>query len=84
MGGLVHSEIICVDRGAIYELRQIITPIAQEHGVESVSVFGSYSKGAASTHLLLPAETRSVGKRAQPAFSIFKSTSLSAVAIPLA
>ena len=33
---------------SIDELRQIIAPIAQEHGVESVSVFGSYSKGAAS------------------------------------
>lgn len=77
---LVHSEVIFVDTGAIYELlrilfsflcecgilrqsgkvgdsmppysidelRQIIAPIAQEHGVESVSLFGSYSKGVAS------------------------------------
>ena len=28
---------------SIDELRRIITPIAQEHGVESVSLFGSYS-----------------------------------------
>lgn len=34
---------------SIDELRQIIAPIAQEHGVESVSLFGSYSKGTAST-----------------------------------
>lgn len=32
----------------IDELRRIITPIAQEHGVESVSLFGSYSRGTAS------------------------------------
>ena len=31
------------------ELRQIIAPIAREHGVESVALFGSYSKGTAST-----------------------------------
>lgn len=34
---------------SIDELRQIIAPIAQEHGVESVSLFGSYSRGTAST-----------------------------------
>ena len=33
---------------SVDELRQIIAPIAQEHGVESVSLFGSYSKGTAS------------------------------------
>ena len=33
---------------SIDELRRIITPIAQEHGVESVSLFGSYSRGTAS------------------------------------
>ena len=33
---------------SIDELRQIIAPIAREHGVESVSLFGSYSKGVAS------------------------------------
>ena len=32
----------------IDELRQIIAPIARVHGVESVSLFGSYSKGVAS------------------------------------
>ena len=32
----------------IDELREIISPIAAEHGVESVSLFGSYSKGNAS------------------------------------
>ena len=34
---------------SIDELRQIIAPIAREHGVESVSLFGSYAKGTAST-----------------------------------
>ena len=34
---------------SIDELRQIIAPIAREHGVESVSLFGSYSKGMASS-----------------------------------
>lgn len=29
----------------IEELRNRITPIAQQHGVQSVSLFGSYSKG---------------------------------------
>ena len=33
---------------SIDELRRIIAPIASAHGVESVSVFGSYSKGSAS------------------------------------
>lgn len=33
---------------SIDELRRIIAPIAQEHGVESVSLFGSYSRGTAS------------------------------------
>ena len=32
----------------IDELRSIISPIAAEHGVKSVSLFGSYSKGNAS------------------------------------
>lgn len=32
----------------IDELRRIIAPIAREHGVESVSLFGSYSRGTAS------------------------------------
>lgn len=34
----------------IQELQRIITPIARQHGVESVSVFGSYSKGNASSN----------------------------------
>ena len=33
---------------SISDLRRIIAPIAQAHGVESVSVFGSYSRGSAS------------------------------------
>ena len=32
----------------IDELRSIISPIAAEHGVKSVSLLGSYSKGNAS------------------------------------
>ena len=32
----------------IEEIKQIITPIAIQHGVESVSLFGSYSQGRAS------------------------------------
>lgn len=32
----------------IDELREIISPIAAEHGVKSVSLFGSYSTGNAS------------------------------------
>ena len=35
---------------AIYsvdDLRRIVAPIAQEHGVKSVSLFGSYSRGTA-------------------------------------
>jgi len=32
----------------IEELKSIITPIAIRHGVESVSLFGSYAKGIAS------------------------------------
>lgn len=32
----------------IEEIKRIITPIAIEHGVESVSLFGSYSRGTAS------------------------------------
>ena len=33
---------------SIDELRRIIAPIASSHGVESVSVFGSYSRGNAT------------------------------------
>ena len=33
---------------SIEDLRSIISPIARQHGVESVSVFGSYSRGTAS------------------------------------
>ena len=33
---------------SIDELKNIIAPIADAHGVESVSVFGSYSRGEAS------------------------------------
>lgn len=33
---------------SIDELRRIITPIAHAHGVKSVSLFGSYSRGEAS------------------------------------
>ena len=33
---------------SIEELRRIISPIARQHGVESVSLFGSYSRGPAS------------------------------------
>jgi hypothetical protein len=32
----------------IEEIKNIVTPIAQQHGVKSVSLFGSYSKGTAS------------------------------------
>jgi len=32
----------------IDELKRIVSPIAASHGVESVSVFGSYSRGQAS------------------------------------
>lgn len=32
----------------IEDIKRIITPIAIQHGVESVSIFGSYSRGTAS------------------------------------
>lgn len=35
---------------SIDELKRIVTPIARQHGVESVSLFGSYSKGTASAN----------------------------------
>jgi len=31
----------------VEDIRAIVTPIAQQHGVKSVSLFGSYSKGTA-------------------------------------
>ena len=34
----------------IEELRHIITPIAKQYGVKSVSLFGSYSKGIADAN----------------------------------
>ncbi|HPX70546.1 MAG TPA: nucleotidyltransferase domain-containing protein [Bacillota bacterium] len=34
----------------IEELKNIIGPIAAKHGVESVSLFGSYSRGTASSN----------------------------------
>ena len=33
---------------SIEQLKTIITPIAEKHGVERVSLFGSYSKGLAT------------------------------------
>ncbi len=33
---------------AIEDLKKIIAPIAVQHGVQSVSVFGSYARGCAS------------------------------------
>lgn len=33
----------------IEELKTIIGPIAEAHGVQSVSIFGSYSKGSATS-----------------------------------
>ena len=32
---------------SIEEIRRIVTPIARQHGVASVSIFGSYAKGTA-------------------------------------
>ena len=32
----------------INEIKEIITPIAQEHGVKSISLFGSYARGEAN------------------------------------
>lgn len=34
-------------RYTIEELRNVIAPIARQHGVQSVSLFGSYSRGTA-------------------------------------
>ena len=33
---------------SIEELRRLISPIAESHGVESVSLFGSFSRGTAT------------------------------------
>ncbi len=33
----------------IDDIRRIVSPIAKAHGVQSVSLFGSYSRGTAST-----------------------------------
>ena len=33
---------------SIEELKNIISPIAERHGVKSVAIFGSYSRGTAS------------------------------------
>ena len=30
------------------QIRELVAPIAREHGVQSVALFGSYSKGTAS------------------------------------
>ena len=35
---------------SIEELRVIVAPIARAHGVASVSLFGSYSRGTADAH----------------------------------
>lgn len=35
---------------SIDEIRAIVAPIAQKHGVESVSLFGSYSRGQGTEH----------------------------------
>ena len=41
---------------SIEDLRQIISPIALQYGVESVSLFGSYSKGSAGLRYMAVAE----------------------------
>ncbi len=33
---------------SVEDIRHIVTPIAREYGVESVSLFGSYSRGTAT------------------------------------
>ena len=33
---------------SVEELRRIVSPIAKQHGVKSVAVFGSYSRGQAT------------------------------------
>ena len=33
---------------SVEELRRLISPIAESHGVESVSLFGSFSRGTAT------------------------------------
>lgn len=35
-------------RYTIGRLREVVTPLAEQYGVESVSLFGSYSKGTAT------------------------------------
>ncbi|MDO4552491.1 MAG: nucleotidyltransferase domain-containing protein [Bacillota bacterium] len=35
-------------RYTVNEIKKIVTPIAEEYGVESLSLFGSYSKGTAA------------------------------------
>ena len=42
-----YSAWNTVNEESFEELRRIITPIAQAHGLRSVSLFGSYSKGTA-------------------------------------
>ena len=46
LGSEKHWEVTQMPY-TIEELRKIITPIAQAHGLRSVSLFGSYSKGTA-------------------------------------
>ena len=46
LGSEKHWEVTHMPY-TIEELRKIITPIAQAHGLRSVSLFGSYSKGTA-------------------------------------
>lgn len=48
----LRNEVILVTDGiySIEEIRAIVAPIAREHGVASVSLFGSYSKGQGTAH----------------------------------
>lgn len=46
-GGTGRRSMIMAGQYTIEELRRRIAPIAQQYGVQSVSLFGSYSKGTA-------------------------------------
>lgn len=45
---LADMEVNHMAPYSIEDIRRIVIPIAQQHGVASVSLFGSYSKGTAS------------------------------------
>lgn len=67
----------------VEELRTIVTPIARAHGVESVSLFGSYSRGTASAQSDVDLKIEKGALRSLFQLSSFRLAVEDALALPV-